>query len=310
LWAASGGSGIRSTVTHTGIQWPNVSDVVPTITTQQSGGLLDINYIHEDQSQADNIVFTLDSDQNPYDGSSYTLGTVSNLASSTTIQGGTFTASLAGVAPGTYYVEAQAQDASGLTRYNYSIEKVTVTPEIVPITDPAHAKPGSVTGTGTRLIVGATDVNNGSDLTYKWTFTHLPAGAQKPAIKSNGSKEVRVTFSNAGDYRFTVTIRDSKGDKISSSSSVDVVETAVRLSVKPAGATVARLHKRRFSTTVIDQFGRALITDPTPEYSIVSGPARIGLLSGIFTAGDTTGSALIKVEDDGLSEIVDASVVN
>jgi len=309
LWTASGGTGVRTPVTHTGIQWPNVSDVDPTTTTAQSGGILDINYIHEDQGETDNIVFTLDSDQNPFDGSSYALGTVSNLASSTTIRSGTLTASLAGIAPGTYYVEAQAQDSSGLTRYNYSIEKVTITPEIIPVTNPAHASPKIVTGTATRLIAGATDADNGADLTYTWAFTHLPAGAHKPMIKDNGTKAVRAIFYKSGLYRFTVTIKDRKGDTSTSSSSVEVLETAVKLSVTPTAPTVAKSHTRRFKTTAIDQFGRAF-TDPTPEYSIISGPATIGRLSGIFRAGDTTGTALIKVEDDGLSEIVDASVVN
>ena len=309
LWSASGGTGVRTSVTHTGPQWPNVSDVVPTTTTVESGSAFNINYIREDQGAAENIVFTLDSNQNPYDGSSYTLGTATNLASSTTIRSGTFTGSLAGVAPGTYYVEAQAEDASGLTRYDYSIEKVTITPSIIPVTNPAHASPRIVTATSTRLIVAATDAKNGADLTYTWAFTHLPAGAHKPTIKGNGSKAVRATFFKPGLYRFTVTITDLKGHKSTSSNSVEVVPTAVKLSVTPTGATVAKRHKRKFTTTVLDQFGGA-IAGPTPDYSIVSGPATIGRLNGIFRAGNTIGTALIKVEDDGLSEIVDASVVN
>jgi hypothetical protein len=61
---------------------------------------------------------------------------------------------------------------------------------------------------------------------------------------------------------------------------------------------------------VFDQFGLAVTTDPSAQYSIVSGPGTIGSLSGIFNAGTSIGKALIKVQDDGLSDIVDATVVN
>jgi hypothetical protein len=309
LWAASGGTGARTTVTHTGLQWPNVSDVDPTVTTAASDGTLDINFIHEDQSETDNIVFTLDSDQNPFNGSSYTLGSASNLASSTSIKNGTFTASLAGVAPGTYWVEAEAEDSSGLTRYNYSIEKITVTAPAIDVTAAAHSNPATVTSSGTHLAVYATDADGGSGLTYTWTFTHLPAGAHAPAVSHNGTDDLLVTFYKQGGYYFTVTITDGEGHTETSSGSVDVVQTATKLTVSPVGATIPKEHARKFSTTAIDQFGK-VITDPTTAYSIVSGPATIGSLTGIFTAGDTTGAVLIKVEEDGLSEIVDASVVN
>jgi hypothetical protein len=309
LWAASGGTGVRTAVTHTGLQWPNVSDVVPSTTTAASDGTLDISFIHEDQGETDNIVFTLDSDQNPFNGSSYTLGTASNLASSTSIKNGTFTASLAGVAPGTYWVEAEAEDSSGLMRYNYSIEKVTITAPAITITDAAHSNPATVTGTGTHLAVYATDADNGSALTYTWAFTHLPSGAAKPAISHNGTNDALVTFYKQGGYYFTVTVSDGKGHTDTSSGFVDVVQTATKMVVSPEGATVAKLHARRFSTTVIDQFNR-VISDPATEYSIVSGPATIGFLNGIFNAGDSSGTALIKVEDDGLSDIVDVHVVN
>jgi hypothetical protein len=315
LWAASGGTGVRSTVTHTGLQWPNVSDIDPSASTAASGGTLDINFIHEDQSEADSVTFYLDSDQNPYDGATYKLGTQTGLASSTSIASGSYDASLKGVAPGTYYVVARATDSSGLQRYDYSIEKVVVTAaaSAISVTNAAHSNPRVVTGTGTHLIAAATDADNGSDLTYTWTFTHLPSGAHTPAIKKNGTnaaQDVSISFYKEGGYDFTVTISNGKGVTTTSSGSVDVVQTATKLEVAPLGATIPKGHARKFSTVVIDQFGRAFETEPTAEYSIVSGPATIGSLNGIFTAGGTTGTALIKVEDDGLSDIVDASVVN
>jgi hypothetical protein len=315
LWAASGGSGARTSVTHSGLQWPNVSDVATTSTSIASGATLNINYIHQDQSQTDSITFDLDTDQNPYDGAIYSLGTQTGLASSTSIANGSYAASLAGVAPGTYYIVARATDASGLQRYYYSEQQITVTaPVVAPpisITNAAHSNPSTVTGSTTHLIAAGTDTEGGTDLKYTWTFTHLPAGAGTPTIYGNGTnaaQKVAVQFYKQGGYRFTCTITDSKGDTTTSDGTVSVVQRAAKLVVTPVNATVPKEHKRLFSASATDQFGRAVTS--APEFSIVSGPASIGALTGVFAAFDTRGTVLIQVEDDGLTDMLDAFVVN
>jgi hypothetical protein len=316
LWAASGGTGVRTAVTHSGTQWPNVADVASTNgTTLQTGNTLDIAYIHEDQSQADDIAFYLDSDQNPFDGAAYKLGTAKGLASSTSIGSATFAASLAGVAPGTYYICARSSDSSGLQRYDYSIQQIVITapPPAITLETNAHSVPAVVMGTTAHLMELGEDAAGGGDLTYTWTFTHLPAGAAQPVVAKNGTnaaKKANVTFFKQGGYRFTCTITDASGDTITSTGSVTVDQTATKLSVTPAKVKVDKGHTHTFSTTVIDQFGRAIDPPDTIQYAIVSGPGSIGASSGVFSAGDTTGTALIKVEDGSLSDIVDATVVS
>lgn len=62
-------------------------------------------------------------------------------------------------------------------------------------------------------MVGADDSGE-SNLTYTWAATTLPGGAPAPSFSvnaTNASKNTTVTFARAGDYTFTVTIRDSGG---------------------------------------------------------------------------------------------------
>jgi hypothetical protein len=291
------------------LQWPNISDVATTDTTVATGATLPINFIHDDQSEADTITFFLDTNQNPYDGLGTEIGSQTNVPSSPSISSGTFNDVVGNVAPGTYYLAAEVTDSSGLVRYDYSEKTINVTTEFT-VTNAAHSNPPIVTSNATHLLADATDALGGT-VTYTWTFTHLPAGAQQPKIYNNGtanSTKVPVTFYKQGGYRFTCTITDSDGHSTTSDGSVDVLDTPTKLEVTPVDATVPKGHARRFSTIVINQFGRAI--DPTSlQYSIVSGPATI-TSTGIFNAGDTTGTALVKVEDETLSEIVDADVIN
>jgi hypothetical protein len=202
--------------------------------------------------------------------------------------------------------------STGLTRYDYSLGQVTITPPVVGVTANAHSNPATVTGTTTHLIADATD-SLGDGLTYTWVFTHLPAGAHTPTIAGNGkstASTVGVTFYKQGGYRFTCTITDTAGNSATSSGAVDVVETATRLEITPVKATIVKGHTRRLTTTVINQFGHTLGNDPAPSYFLERGPAKISRASGVFYAGSTAGTALIKVEDDGLVALVDEYVVN
>jgi hypothetical protein len=309
LWAASGGTGVRTAVTHTGQQWPNVSDVDPTATTAQSDTSLDIDYLHEDQGEADTITFSLDSNQNPYDTTGIAIGTQSGIASSTAINNGSYDASLRNVTPGTYYLCAEVTDTSGLARYYYSQQQVTITnaPPPITVTTNAHSNPAIVTSTTTHLLALATDLA-GDKLTYTWRFTHLPAGAHSPMLIHNGTSELGVIFYKQGGYSFTCTITDTAGNSITSSGSLDVVSTATRLDVTSLHATVRRGTARVFSVAPVNQFGHTFDPANGPQFSLVNGPATI-TSNGIFNAGETAGSALINVEDDGMNEMFGVEVV-
>jgi hypothetical protein len=306
LWAASGGTGARTTVAHSGQQWPNISDLTPASTTLNSEQTsLGLNYIQQDQGANDTITYSLDSNQNPFDGTGAQIGTQTGLAASTSTNNGSFNASVANVPSGTYYVCAAITNSAGLVRYAYSQQQVTITTPIS-LGFAANASPSTVTGVGTHLLVNATDTA-GSALTYTWAFTHLPAGAKQPTIKRNGTPNALVTFYKQGGYQFSCTITDTLGNQIVSSGGVDVVLTPAKVVYSPTHPKVAKNDAIRLIGAVVNQFGRK-ITGVAPTFSLVSGVGTV-TSDGIFEAGGTPGIALIKIEDDGLSAMLDVDVV-
>ena len=71
-----------------------------------------------------------------------------------------------------------------------------------------------------------------------------------------------------------------------------------------AGASVRYDVAARPVDESLSQIGASLPPVVT-QYFVESGPATISRLTGVFYAGTKTGTALIKVEDDGLTELVD-----
>ena len=67
-----------------------------------------------------------------------------------------------------------------------------------------------MTGTTTALSVVATDIGGLGNLTYTWSATAAPAGAN-PIFSANGSTTsdlTTVTFDKAGNYTFTVDVSE------------------------------------------------------------------------------------------------------
>lgn len=91
-----------------------------------------------------------------------------------------------------------------------------------------RASPSEVDGDTTTLAVEASDPD-GDSLSYSWTTTSAPAGAN-PLI--GAGEDPIVTFDYDGDYTFTVLVNDGSS---STSGSVDVivVQTATGLSILP-----------------------------------------------------------------------------
>jgi len=138
LWAASGGTGARTATGQVGAQWGNVTDLAVTSgNTVTVGDSFNVSYIHQDRGGADTIAFYLDTDRNPYNNNFVAdLGSF-DLAQATAITQGSENLSMAGVAPGTYWLCAKVTNAQGDTRYTY--ESVTA-----PIT---VDRPPSISGT-------------------------------------------------------------------------------------------------------------------------------------------------------------------
>ncbi|MBC8106528.1 MAG: hypothetical protein H7Z14_08060, partial [Anaerolineae bacterium] len=125
VWAASGGSGQRTASGSDGAQFPNIADLRPTNGNISAGDPIEIRYIQQDRDSGATVTFYLDRDRNPYnDNFANTLGQTTFGANSA-ITNGTYTASSAGVAKGSYWLTAKVVDDGGRTRYAYS-RSVTV----------------------------------------------------------------------------------------------------------------------------------------------------------------------------------------
>jgi hypothetical protein len=132
---------------------------------------------------------------------------------------------------------------------------VTVNPAgsgSITLVDPASANPNPVTGTTTHLHVLAQSTNPGL-ISYQWTVTGLPATIATPT-----STDSNVTFTQPGNYVFTATMIDSGGKQLTSSVSVDVVETVKSVVVTPSQAFTEVGQSFPFSAQPLDQFRRPM----------------------------------------------------
>jgi Ca2+-binding RTX toxin-like protein len=152
VWEASGGTGARTSAGETGDQWPNLTDLTVTNAdannTVSDKGSISLRYIHEDRDSSSTVTFFLDNDQNPYNDFAHTLGSV-NLAESSDIPAASASESLAGVAPGNYWVAAKITDDQGHTRYAYTHQIAVSDAQAGPSPIDAHLSNGTLTVNGT-----------------------------------------------------------------------------------------------------------------------------------------------------------------
>ena len=132
------------------------------------------------------------------------------------------------------------------------------------------------------------DDDGEANLTYSWSVTAEPAGAANPTFSANGSnaaKNTTATFSQAGTYNFQVTITDAGGRRrrpaVLPSS---VLQTLTTITDSPSSASLDLNGNQSFSAVGYDQFGAALLVQPSFSWSIASGVGSIDV-SGLYTAG-------------------------
>jgi subtilase family serine protease len=171
------------------------------------------------------------------------------------------------------------------------------------VTSPASAGSSAVTGTSTTLTVGATD-SASSSLTYTWSATTVPTGATTPTFSVNGTaaaSSTTVTFYQAGTYTFKVTITDAFGMTNTSTVNVTVNQTLSSISITPSPAYVGDGTSQQLTASALDQFGKAMTTQPAFTWSLVSGSGTLSS-SGLYTApASGTGSATVKASASGVT---------
>jgi hypothetical protein len=125
---AFGGTASRVDPGKAGAQWANVTDVaVAGPAKVPAGHSLDIAFTQSDRGDASKAVIFLDLDENPFNHNTVQVFAHRNLAETANPTRTAMKFPSTGVEPGEYYVGVQITAASGLTRYDYAPQSVTIT---------------------------------------------------------------------------------------------------------------------------------------------------------------------------------------
>jgi malectin (di-glucose binding ER protein)/Big-like domain-containing protein/PKD domain-containing protein len=152
----------------------------------------------------------------------------------------------------------------------------------------ASASPNPSSGTSSALSVLGADDGGEGNLTYTWASTGSPpASVAFSPNASNAAKRATATFSKAGSYPLSVTIKDPNGATTTSNVTVVVNQSLTSISVSPSSAQVASGGSQQFFATAKDQFGIALSTQPSISWTVTGG-GNINTI-GVFSAGSSSG---------------------
>jgi plastocyanin len=188
------------------------------------------------------------------------------------------------------------------------VVKLSVVP--LAIVSPSHASPSYVTGTSTALSALGDASSGEAGLIYTWSNIRAPAGAASPSFsanKSNAARHTVVTFHRDGRYRFRCTISDGDGHTVSTDVQVEVGQNETSLRLMPHHATVRIGQAITFTAAQYDQFGHPMGGREDFNFSVLSGPGKIGA-SGIFSSA-SPGAVLIEAGDGELSGTVGVQVI-
>lgn len=151
------------------------------------------------------------------------------------------------------------------------------------VVTPAAASPSPVISNSTNLTVLGGSSFGESDLSYTWSLTGSPpAGVTYSDNGDNAAKASTVTFFQSGTYHFLCTITDTHSGSITSPVIVVVNQTYTNITISPVAPNVIVGTVEIFVATANDQFGSALLTQPTFTWTVSSGGPISS--SGHFTA--------------------------
>ncbi|MEO6436278.1 MAG: hypothetical protein ABIP55_11045, partial [Tepidisphaeraceae bacterium] len=171
---------------------------------------------------------------------------------------------------------------TAISSMNVTVEAAQTGPTVA---TPASASPAPVTSNQTALSVLGSDDGGENALTYTWAITGTPpASVAFSANNSNAAKNSTATFTKAGTYNLQVTISDGSATT-TSSVSVVVQQTLTSITLAPSSAIVQQGQTRQFTASALDQFGNALTSQPSFNWSVSSsGTGGTISSSGLYTA--------------------------
>lgn len=222
---------------------------------------------------------------------------------------GLFTAS--GTPGGPFTVTATAGGKTGTAK----VSVLNGSPPV--IVQPAYAASNPVTGNDVRLSALATDNGGDANLTYSWSASG-PSPVTFTPNGTNAASATIATFAGAGQYTLTVTVTDKDQLTATSAVMVDVTQTATRLAIQPATATVSINGTQQLTAAATDQFDKPMMV--AVAWGIEAGGTvnssglfrAQGVPGGPFTVTASTGpvsaTAAITVKEGGAPTVaLDAS---
>jgi hypothetical protein len=165
------------------------------------------------------------------------------------------------------------------------------------LVQPAQAADPTLGGTSTTLTVQATDAMGGPNVTFHWDSINGPAPVTFGANDSATANDTPVTFAQAGSYTLQVTVSDPAGNTITSSVTVNVVQTLTSIAVSPGSASLSPNGSQQFTAQALDQFGNTLAVQPAFTWSVDNGTVDA---NGLYQAPAAAGTATLTAVSGGV----------
>lgn len=188
----------------------------------------------------------------------------------------------------TIYATGNAVNNNGATSGDRSAN-VTKAVTIMPgtgalpptITMPAAAMQSPLRAKATQVSISAADDGPQGTLTYTWSATGPGAVVFSPN-SNNAAATSTATFSRAGSYMITCTVRDSVNQTVQSTFALTVESNFTALKMTPYAVRLMTNATQEFTSVAVDQFGAPVTPQPTILYGIV------GFGGGVFGTSCTS----------------------
>ncbi len=188
---------------------------------------------------------------------------------------------------------------------DYTMMVFDLAPAPPMVTRAAAASPNPVTNTTAQLSVQASDPLT---MTYTWSATG-PAAVSYSPNGTTAAQNTTATFTQAGNYSFTVTIKDTNNLTTTSNVNVTVSQTLTLINVTPTSPIVPDRQTEPFAASALDQFnnpmsaavtwtldngGAGSINSSTGQYSAPS--SGVGSTTVRATSGAVSGTAAVTIQ--------------
>jgi hypothetical protein len=196
------------------------------------------------------------------------------------------------------YVESVQATVGGVSHSGTASLLVVAKPSSITVAQVGGA--AQVTGTTAQFSVTPfqdqfhANISETSKVT--WTATTAPSGAGAPTFVTSGAITT-VAFKAAGQYVLKATETDSAGNAISESVTVTVAQQAAgATSPSTSSLTVTGTSAQLNNPTIVDQFGKALATQPALVWTATTLPSgaaapTITTVGGVSTVTFATAGA-------------------